>query len=122
MGTTPGGDFPGETRLSESLALVRAGRRDGGWGPYANSPPEAFDTALVLLGLARVKAALGAGPDRKDLEAEIAEWIRGGREHLRATQEPDGGWPATTRPPGADSYAQRISTTAWAALALLATQ
>ena len=34
-------------------------------------------------------------------------------------QEADGSWPETTRPPGADSYAQRISTTGWALLALL---
>ena len=29
-------------------------------------------------------------------------------------QEADGGWPATTRPSGVDSYAERISTSGWA--------
>ncbi|MEX0713581.1 MAG: hypothetical protein WD278_14585 [Pirellulales bacterium] len=33
----------------------------------------------------------------------------------------DGSWPETTRPAGGQSYAQRISTTAWATIALLAT-
>jgi hypothetical protein len=47
--------------------------------------------------------------------------IRRGREFLVGAQQPDGSWPETTRPPGADSYAQRISTTGWALLALLAT-
>ncbi len=37
-------------------------------------------------------------------------------------QEADGGWPATTRPPGVDSYAQRMSTTGWALQALLASR
>jgi hypothetical protein len=127
MASTGSGDFPGEPRLSESLLLIRAGRSPvGGWGPYVSAPPEAFDTALVLLGLARVRAALGGagktGASGKERLAEIDGWIRSGREHLRAAQEPDGGWPATTRPPGAESYAQRVSTTAWAALALMATR
>jgi hypothetical protein len=33
----------------------------------------------------------------------------------------DGSWPETTRPAGQSSYAQRISTTAWALLALFET-
>ena len=36
-------------------------------------------------------------------------------------QEPDGGWVETTRPSGQD-YAQRISTSAWALLALFETR
>ncbi|MGH9802553.1 MAG: hypothetical protein ACRD82_19485, partial [Blastocatellia bacterium] len=33
---------------SESLKLIRAAQTgDGGWGPYADSPPEIFDTAVV---------------------------------------------------------------------------
>ena len=79
-------------------------------GPYVTSPPEVFDTALALLGLA-------AHCDRRARR----EMIRRGREFLVGAQQPDGSWPETTRPPGADSYAQRISTTGWALLALLAT-
>ena len=92
------------------LDLIRKAQgKDGGWGPYATSPPEPFDTAVVLLALTRE-----AGD----------EWqpaIRKGREFLIKSQQPDGGWPETTRPPGAESYAQRLSTTGWATLALLET-
>jgi hypothetical protein len=92
-----------------ALALFQKGQTaDGGWGPYLTSPPEVFDTSLVLLGLARYRDRPGA-----------ADMIRRGREFLLAEQNPDGSWPETTRPPGAESYAQRISTTGWATLALL---
>jgi len=91
------------------LDILRRGQtRDGGWGPSVTSPPEVFDTALALLGLAR----------RRDRPG-VAEMIRRGREFLTREQNPDGSWPETTRPPGAESYAQRISTTGWATLALL---
>jgi squalene-hopene cyclase-like protein len=94
------------------LQLVRAGQsREGGWGPFVTSPSEVFDTALVVL-------ALKAQANQK----ELASMMRHGREYLIATQEPDGGWPATTRPSGAESYAQRLSTTGWATQALLATR
>jgi len=94
-----------------SLDLLRRGQSpDGGWGPFVNSPPENFDTALVVL-------ALAAQPDRTALAPLLAR----GRKYLLSRQDADGGWPPTTRPPGADSYAQRLSTSAWATLALLAT-
>jgi hypothetical protein len=93
------------------LALLRKGQaEDGGWGPFAASPPEVFDTALAVLGLSRIKL----DPDDRPLIAR-------GRAFLIGRQRPDGSWIETTRPPGAESYAQRISTTGWAALALLAT-
>lgn len=92
-----------------ALALFRQGQTgDGGWGPYLTSPPEVFDTAVVLLALARHRDRPGA-----------AEMIERGRQFLIREQNPDGSWPETTRPPGAESYAQRISTTGWALLALL---
>ncbi len=88
------------------LDLLRRGQSsDGGWGPAVTSPPEVFDTALALLGLAEV-----GGPP---------ELIARGRAFLEKMQYADGSWPETTRPPGAESYAQRISTTGWATLALL---
>src|SRR5262249_30231137 len=94
------------------LELIRKGQtRDGGWGPYVSSAPEVFDTALVLLALSR----LG---DKED----SAELIRKGRTYLVKAQQPDGSWSETTRPAGGDSYAQRLSTTGWATLALLATR
>jgi hypothetical protein len=68
---------------------------------------------VVLLALAR------QAPESAPVE--IGAMIRRGRAFLTAGQRPDGSWPETTRPPGGDSYAQRLSTTGWATLALLAT-
>jgi hypothetical protein len=73
---------------------------DGSW------EGEVFDTAIALLGLAGT---------------EEVEMIRRGRDFLLRSQHRDGGWPETTRPSGARSYAHRVSTSAWAALALLRT-
>ena len=80
---------------------------DGGWGAYVNSVTEPFDTAMVLL-------ALHACGDR-----EHARRIAQGRAFLINTQSPDGSWPETTRPPGRQSYAHRVSTAAWCLQALV---
>ncbi len=102
---------PASRKRATCLKLLRrAQTRDGGWGPYADAPPEAFDTALVLLALAEVKQ-----------EAGVKELRRRGRHYLLTQQTAAGNWPATTRPSGGDSYAQMMSTTGWATLALLAT-
>lgn len=91
------------------LNLIRRGQAaNGGWGPYVNSPPEPFDSALVLLGLTRHRKLPG-----------VEDLIRQGRTYLLATQLDDGSWPETTRPPGGVSYAQKLSTTGWALRALL---
>lgn len=98
-------------KQAECLRMVReAQTRDGGWGPYADAPPEVFDTALVLLALADLPGIEG-----------VEEMIGRGREFLIKEESADGSWPATTRPRGGESYAQRVSTTAWATLALLKT-
>jgi len=99
-------------KQTDALKLIRAAQnRDGGWGPYADSPPEVFDTAVALLSLVEFKP-----------QSEVETIIRRGRKFLIAEQQPDGSWPETTRPSGGESYAQRISTTGWATLALLATR
>ena len=87
--------------------ILPAQSSDGGWGPHPLAPSEPFDTAVVLLALRKLDRTGGA--------------IARGRSFLIARQQPDGGWPETTRPPGAQSYAQHISTSAWATLALILT-
>jgi hypothetical protein len=91
-------------------ALAKSQGSDGGFGPYANSPAEVFDTAIALI-------AMASWPDR----SETAESIQRGRAFLINAQLPDGGWTETTRPSGGSSYAQHISTCGWAALALMQT-
>jgi hypothetical protein len=110
---TAGIDAPAAAaRRRAALELLRRAQAgDGGWGPYRASAPEPFDTAMALLGLAR-----SAPSD------EVRRMIVRGREYLIAQQQRDGGWIETTRPPGGESYAQRISTSGWATLALLATR
>ena len=102
----------GNDRQRRSLELlVRGQSEDGGWGPRTQSPPEPFDTALVLLGLAKCEPS-----------PNVPTMIARGRAFLIAQQQTDGSWIETTRPPGNVSYAQRISTTGWAVQALLATR
>jgi hypothetical protein len=98
---------------SSALNLIRRGQdSEGGWGPFAASPPEVFDTAIVLLALKASNA----------VDDEIGRIIRRGRAYLVAQQLEDGSWIETTRPPGAQSDAQHLSTTSWALLALLETR
>jgi len=98
-------------RCEASLDLLDRGQsEDGGWGPTVASPPEPFDTALALLGLVKCSDS-----------ARARGMIARGRAFLVAEQNEDGSWTETTRPPGNVSYAQRISTTGWATLALLET-
>lgn len=100
-----------QAQRQQALSLLRAAQTsDGGWGPYAKSPPEIFDTALALLALTEVTK-----------EAGVDDMIRRGRVFLVSQQQRDGSWIETTRPSGGESYAQRISTTGWATLALLKT-
>jgi hypothetical protein len=104
------------------LALMKEGRApSGGWGAYLTTAVETFDTALVVLAL---QPLLG----RPDLAAPaidaglLTEMVGGGRAFLLEEQLGDGSWVETTRPAGQQSYAQYISTTGWATLALLATR
>jgi squalene cyclase len=97
---------------AQCLELLCKGQsEDGGWGPFLSSPPEVYDTALALI-------ALESAKDRE----RARSLIRRGRSFLIAQQQADGSWIETTRPPGAESYAQRISTTGWATMALISTR
>jgi hypothetical protein len=107
-----GGDDPeARSQRRRCLELIRKGQgEDGGWGPYVTSPSEPFDTAVVLLALVPFKD-----------QADCRLLLRRGRDYLLSAQRADGSWPETTRPAGAESYAERLSTAGWATLALLAT-
>ena len=88
--------------------LIRRGQSDvGGWGAYVSSATEPFDTAIVIL-------ALHADDDK-----DQTKMIDKGLDFLIKTQLPDGSWPETTRPANRESYAHRISTTAWCLQAIV---
>ena len=107
LGLGTSNDREAQAQRQRVLALLREGEATGGgWGPFVTSPPEVFDTALAVLALAQAR--------------EMPDAARRGRRYLIDQQQPDGSWVETTRPSGGESYAQRISTTAWALLALLA--
>ncbi|MEZ5401240.1 MAG: hypothetical protein R2729_16335 [Bryobacteraceae bacterium] len=89
-------------REEDAARLIARQAASGSWNG------EVFDTALSVLALAR----------RGDAESRQA--VRRGAEFLLATQLEPGGWPGTTRPAGGQSYAQHISTSAWALVALTA--
>lgn len=101
-------DEGGSARVRAIRFLRGASGPDGGWGPFAVSPPEPFDTALAILALNR------AGPGE-----DVQALLRQGEAYLLETQLEDGSWPETTRPPGAESLAERLSTTGWVLRALL---
>jgi hypothetical protein len=103
-----GTDHVANQLRNDCLAVLRKGQsRDGGWGPYVTSAPQVFDTAMAVLALSAL--------DGDDLKQPIAK----GKAYLVSQQQSDGSWPETTRPADQESYAQRISTTGWAMLALL---
>lgn len=93
----------------EQLKAAQGGA--GGWGSYASAPAEPFDTAVAVLALQQAGEFAGK-----------ADVLARGRKYLLESQTPEGNWPETTRPSGAVSYAQRLSTTGWCSLALLATE
>ena len=119
LGLEREGDEAAIAQRQRSLDVLKRGQGpDGGWGPYVTSQSEPFDTALAMLALVGLRniAAIAIAPYS---DAELREAIRRGQDYLTKTQNDDGSWPETTRPPNGESYAQRISTTAWSLQALL---
>jgi outer membrane protein assembly factor BamB len=105
-------------RLRALRTLQQGQGADGGWGPHVTVRAEVFDTALVVLALASLHQTpdLAAPVYSRD---QLSDAISRGRTYLQQAQSGDGSWVETTRPTGQESYAQRISTTGWALLALL---
>jgi hypothetical protein len=108
-------------RAKAMTTLQRGQAPNGGWGPYVTSGPDVFDTAVALLALSEVPGGVTPA-SAEPAAADVAGAIARGRAFLLAQQTADGSWPETTRPANQESYAQRISTTGWALLALLATR
>ena len=75
---------------------------------------------LRHLGAAGIRHGARRARPRGAARADAGSAIARGRAYLVAQQLDDGSWPETTRPANQESYAQRISTTGWALLALLA--
>jgi len=113
------GDVMAENLRRTCLSILRSGQSPaGGWGPYVTAAPQVFDTAMAVLALSLldVEPRLARSTYRPE---ELKEAIANGKAYLVSQQRPDGSWPETTRPADQESYAQRISTTGWAMLALL---
>lgn len=113
------GDVMAENLRRASLSILRTGQApSGGWGPYVTAASQVFDTALAVLALSVLdtEPRLARSAYRPE---ELREAIAKGKKYIASEQRPDGSWPETTRPAHQESYAQRISTTGWALLALL---
>lgn len=120
LGLELASDVMAENLRRTCLSILRNGQTPaGGWGPYVTAAPQVFDTAMAVLALSMldVEPRLARSTYRPE---ELKEAIAKGKAYLVAQQRPDGSWPETTRPADQESYAQRISTSAWAMLALLA--
>ena len=113
-------DVMAENLRRTCLSILRQGQaaETGGWGPYVTAAPQVFDTAIAVLALSLLEAEprLARSAYRPE---QLKEAIAAGKKYLASQQKPDGSWPETTRPANQESYAQRISTTGWALLALL---
>ncbi len=114
-------DVMAENLRRTSLSLLRQGQsaETGGWGPDVTAPPQVFDTAMAVLALSTldVEPRLARSAYRpEELKAAIAN----GKKFLVSQQRPDGSWPATATPANQDNEVQRLSTTGWAMLALMA--
>jgi hypothetical protein len=136
LGLSDATDAAANAQRARALDVIMRGQSPaGGWGPFVSSPSEPFDSAIVLIALhdlarlrsdAALRAPSAFGEANSPLvikpytSATISRAIQLGREWLTMQQLDDGSWPETTRPARQESYAQRISTTAWATLALLA--
>ena len=112
-------DVMAENLRRNCLSILRQGQSpEGGWGPYVTAAPQVFDTALAVLALSALEPEprLARSAYRPE---ELKEAIANGKKFIVSQQRADGSWPETTRPANQESYAQRISTTGWAMLALL---
>jgi squalene cyclase len=101
-----------KTKLEQAVSvLLNSQNTDGGWGAFAQTPAEPFETSMALLALNTVR-------DNPDVENRIVR----GRAFLASAQFEDGGWPAERQSAAGGTYARHISTSAWATMALISTK
>lgn len=116
-------DVMADKHRAKYLNLLRfAQRESGGWGAMPNAESAtAFDTALVVLALQQLESdpRLARSTFRPE---ELRDTIAKGRAFLTAQQQADGSWPETVRNPATPLESERVATTAWALIALLAGQ
>jgi hypothetical protein len=113
-------DVLADKQRRQCLSILRQGQSpEGGWGPFATAAPQVFDTAIAMLALTQLLAEPRLARSTYRVE-ELKDALARGRSYLISQQQSDGSFPETTRPANQESYAQRISTTGWALLALLA--
>jgi len=119
LGLGESADEPAVVARRRALEILKNGQGpDGGWGPYPSSQSEVFDTAIGMLAL----RAFRRDPSLARPVFTEQQWrsaLDRGRQFLIERQETDGSWAETTRPALQESYSQRVSTTAWALLALI---
>ena len=82
------------------------------------TPENVLDASGTILALSALEVEPRLARSAYRVE-ELKEAIANAKKYLVSQQRPDGSWPETTRPANQESYAQRISTTGWAMLALL---
>jgi hypothetical protein len=112
-------DVMADKQRAACLGTIRRAQQDsGGWGPDADSPATVFDTSLVMLSLHQLESDPRLARSTYRVE-ELREALAKGRAYLAAQQQPDGSWPETVRPGAKPHAALRLSTTAWALVALL---
>ena len=114
-------DVMADKQRAKYLNLLRFAQRDsGGWGALPNAESATvFDTALVLLALQQLES-----DPRLARSTYRVEELQGGDRQgpgvsCRHSRKPDGSWPETMRGKTTASEAQRVSTTAWALMAML---
>jgi len=113
-------DVMADKQRAISLSILRRAQHpEGGFGPAADAAPTVFHSAIALLALQQYVSdpRLARSTYRPE---ELREALDRGRRWLASQQLPDGSWPETMREAGKKSYAQKISTTSWALMALLA--
>lgn len=113
-------DVMADRQRAKYLNLLRFAQRDsGGWGAQPNAETATvFDTALVVLALQQLETDPRLARSTYRVE-ELKAAIEKGRAYLVGQQQADGSWPETMRGGATTSLAQRVSTTAWALMALL---